>query len=347
MLPQNELGDFRSYLQICTLIARAVRKLHMQGLAHSDLSNKNILIDPLSGSIVVIDIDSLVVPGLFPPEVLGTTGYIAPEVIATQHLDKNDPDRITPSTKTDLHALAVLIYEYLLQRHPLQGPKFFSESSEEDELLRMGKKALFIEHPDDHSNRPRDLGIGMSVLGPYLVELFKRAFVDGLHEPSQRPSAANWELGLMRTWEMLYPCANSNCTHKWFVLHDKADGRCPFCGTKIVEKKVPILQFRHHRSGGVTVDDGSLVVYNGLKLFSWHAKGNRFPNEYSDYEPKAECKHYREGWRVINKSFPSMLSPGNNPVPPPRGAVALEEGKPFRLASETDGRSVYVKFRRF
>lgn len=30
---------------------------------------------------MVIDIDSLVVPGVYPPEVIGTGGYIAPEVL--------------------------------------------------------------------------------------------------------------------------------------------------------------------------------------------------------------------------------------------------------------------------
>ena len=39
-----------------------------------------VLVDPTTGGCVVIDIDSLVVPGVYPPEVIGTGGYIAPEV---------------------------------------------------------------------------------------------------------------------------------------------------------------------------------------------------------------------------------------------------------------------------
>ena len=128
-------------------MARAVRRLHLAGLAHSDLSSKNILIDPPGRRCSVIDIDSLVVPGVYAPDVLGTPGYIAPEVLATQHMPLGDRNRRLPSNLTDLYALAVLIYEYLLRRHPLRGPKVNGKTAEEDELMSMGEKALYIEHP--------------------------------------------------------------------------------------------------------------------------------------------------------------------------------------------------------
>jgi hypothetical protein len=145
-VPEAERGSFLTRLQICTRLARAVRRLHFAGLAHSDLSNKNVLIDPKGGDACVIDIDSLVVPGVAPPVVLGTPGYIAPEVVA---------GRASPSIETDKHALAVLIYEILLHRHPLAGRKVHStRSAEEDEALSMGARALWIEHPTDHSNPP-------------------------------------------------------------------------------------------------------------------------------------------------------------------------------------------------
>ena len=97
--------------------------MHAAGLAHSDLSYKNILVDPVSGSASVIDVDGLVVPGKYPPDVVGTPDFIAPEVVRTSHLSKDNPDRYLPSIATDKHALAVLIYMYLLYRHPLRGGK--------------------------------------------------------------------------------------------------------------------------------------------------------------------------------------------------------------------------------
>ena len=95
--------------------------MHAAGLAHSDLSYKNILIDPVTGRACVIDVDGLVVPGKYPPDVVGTPDFIAPEVIQTNHLKKDDPKRYLPNIMTDRHALAVLIYMYLLYRHPLRG----------------------------------------------------------------------------------------------------------------------------------------------------------------------------------------------------------------------------------
>ncbi|MPT36651.1 MAG: kinase, partial [Flavobacterium sp.] len=113
-LAKSELGNWLSYFQICIHIARGVKKLHAMGLAHSDLSYNNILIDPVEKAACMIDLDGLVVPGLFPAEVIGTAEFIAPEVLATKHLDKSDPARVLPSRLTDLHALPVLIYMFLL-----------------------------------------------------------------------------------------------------------------------------------------------------------------------------------------------------------------------------------------
>lgn len=43
------------------------------------------LVDPSSGSSCV-DCDGLVVPGKFPPDVVGTPDFIAPEVLETRTL---------------------------------------------------------------------------------------------------------------------------------------------------------------------------------------------------------------------------------------------------------------------
>ena len=66
-LDQSELGDWLSYFQIAVNISRGVKKLHQMGLAHSDLSYNNILVDPVTKSACIIDIDGLVFPKLFPP----------------------------------------------------------------------------------------------------------------------------------------------------------------------------------------------------------------------------------------------------------------------------------------
>lgn len=342
MLPDEERGPWINYFKLCILMARAVRRLHMAGLAHSDLSCRNVLVDPSSGQSVVIDIDSLVVPNLFPPDVAGTPGYIAPEVLGTLDLPLTDPKRVLPSTKTDQHALPVLLYEYLLSRHPLIGPKVNSTTSaEEDERLSMGSKALFVEHPTDLSNRPKDLVVPSSVLGPALHDLFQRAFVKGLHSPNDRPAASEWERTLIKAWDLMVPCPNSSCSHKWFILHDPANVKCSFCGAK-PKGTIPVLKLRKEGRPGQWLADGQVVVWSGLTLFKWHTFDNVFPGEEADRTPQGYCSFYQNNWILVNQNMTSLTSPGGNRVAPGQ-AVVLSDGVQFRLSQEPHGRIAVVE----
>ncbi len=344
-LNKNELGDFRSMIQMSLLLARSIRRLHQAGLAHSDLSNNNVLIDPKTGNCVVIDIDTLVVPGLFPPEVAGTRGYIAPEVLSTMELDRNDPRRKIPSSVTDLHALAVLIYEYLFFRHPLMGPKIYSsESAERDDYLGLGPMATFIENPDDTSNRPSALKTTIKDLGPVMENLFLRAFVDGLHNPALRPSAMEWERGLVKTWDLLHKCSNPACEKKWFVLHDVNNPVCPFCGTRITDRNI----VRFELSSEVRGHDGEwrsyseLDVVNNTPLFKWHLYSNVFADEKADKSLQAYvCCHNGE-WFLINRNAEGMLSSQGNPVPAGQ-AIRLTDGMVFRGSRYERGMLIKVR----
>lgn len=360
LLPDAERGNWLNYLQVCIRMSRAVRKMHFTGLAHSDLSCRNILVDPASGQCAVIDIDSLVVPGKFPPDVLGTPGYIAPEVIATQHLPVKDPNhpgqpnpaRHLPSIKTDLYALPVLIYEYLLRRHPLRGPKVNSTASaEEDERLSMGEKALFIENPNDKSNRPKSgLSVSYEDLGPssganarrYLPNLFYRAFVDGLHNPSARPTADEWEKALCRTTDLLIPCGNSSCEEKWFVYTDGKKPRCPFCGWSL-QQRIPVLEFHYApRRGQFRPEGHFLVGWNQRPLHRWHVFTNVQPVEGVDRESVAYVAFHQGQWILINKHLESLISPSGNPVPIGQ-ACLLREGDEIQLSKDDKGRLISVR----
>jgi serine/threonine protein kinase len=349
MLPEAERGNWINYFQICIRLARAVRRLHQAGLAHSDLSNKNVLIDPSSGQCRIIDIDSLVVPSLFPPDVLGTRGYIAPEVLATIHLPLSDSKRQHPSVTTDQHALAVLIYQYLLSRHPLEGPKTYpAASAEEQERLEMGSKALFIEDPTDTSNRPQDLKLISTVLGSHLSQLFQRAFINGLRLSHERPAAIEWERGLVKTWDLLYPCQNSHCSSGWFILHDIANVKCPFCDSKI-KGVIPILRLRKESRPGLWMLDSQVVVYDKLSLFKSHVFDNAFPGEEADKEPQAYCAFFENKWLFINQNLTSLTSPSGQKVAPaprrgqPGEAIELRDGVQFKLSQEKHGRMIEVQ----
>jgi hypothetical protein len=346
LIPPEERGSFLSYLQISILVARAIRRMHAAGLAHSDLSNRNVLLDPRGGRAAIIDIDSLVVPRTFPPDVLGTPGYIAPEVLSTQHLPLDDERRVLPSRTTDQHALAVLIYEYLLGRHPLVGPRVNSVvSAEEDERLSMGEKALWIEHPHDRGNRPGGPLMPCTALGPLLPPLFERAFVQGLHAPDQRPGATEWERALVQTTDLLMPCGGTACAHQWFVYDGSTAPRCPACGWAF-RGTLPLLNlYRESRPGQYVSDRHRLVVWQDQRLFRWHVYANHFAGESADRTPLGYFTRRAGEWLLVNQGPAAMQVVGGDPVPP-GAAVPLRDGTQIRLSREPGGRLAVVQLLR-
>lgn len=343
-LAPAETGDFRTMLRAATNLARAIRRMHSAGLAHSDLSNNNVLIDPSRGACVVIDIDSLVVPGKLPPEVVGTRGYIAPEVLATSVYDRGDARRKLPSIETDLHSLAVLIYEYLLMRHPLMGRKVYStESAEQDDFLGLGEMATFIENPNDTSNPPLEpLEVTIDALGPGLKKLFLRAFVDGLHDPAKRPAALEWEGELEKACDLLHPCPNPSCPSKWFVMTDVRNGSCPHCGTKIPEGDRLQLSLKRPASrAGQWRNDRIITLYNGQPIYGWHVFRNESPNERADWQQQAHIVEQNGRWFLVNDRINGLRSPAGSPVPK-NHAVELKKGVQFLMSEREHGRLAEV-----
>lgn len=358
-LDKSELGDWGKYLAVCIKISRAVRRMHAAGLAHSDLSYKNVLIDPVTGKAAIIDIDGLVVPGKFPPDVVGTPDFIAPEVLATIHLSKNDPNRKLPSIATDRHALAVMIYMYLLYRHPLRGGKIHDTDPQKDEELGMGAKALFIEHPTDKSNRPKlnqikpthlpwaDVNkVPYTVTGPYLKALFDKAFIDGLHNPSVRPTADEWEQALIKTVDLMQPCQNTNCGQKWFVFDNSTKPTCPFCGTSY-KGQLPVLNLYYSpKAGNFRPENHRLMVYSGQNIYQWHSNRNVVPNEKLTQEqtqPVADFHFHNGKWILINRKLTSMKDVTDDKEIPIGSSVDITDGKKILLSKEDGGRLVIVQ----
>lgn len=357
-LDESELGNWLSYFQICVNIARGVKRLHAAGLAHSDLSYKNVLVDPVSKSAAIIDIDGLVVPGLFPPDVIGTADFIAPEVLATKHLNLTDPNRKLPNRLTDLHALAVMIYMYLLYRHPLKGGKVHDLDTEKDDLLSMGEKALFIEHPGDKSNRP-NLGqinpkelpwadvnkLPYSITGPYLKALFDKAFIDGLHQPMQRPTANEWEDALLKTTDLMQPCGNPACEQKWYVFDNTMSPRCPFCGTRH-KGTLPVLDLYYQFKPSVwKPENHRLMVYHNQYLFQWHVNRNVVRNEKLTPEQKIPVGYFtfhQSKWVLVNQKLDSLKDLTEDKEVPVGTMVELTNGKKLLLSRQDGGRIIIV-----
>lgn len=361
-LDSRERGDWQNYIRICILLSRAVRRLHAAGLAHSDLSYKNVLVNPVTGASCIIDIDGLVVPGKYPPDVVGTPDFIAPEVIMTGHLKKDDSNRALPCINTDRHALAVLIYMYLLYRHPLRGDKVHDMDPQKDESLSMGANSLFVEHPTDASNRikvanvkPTELPwkdtskIPYSVTGPYLTPLFQRAFIDGLHDPSKRPTADDWEVALVKTIDLIQPCENVGCDQKWYVFDNSMKPKCPFCGTSY-KGKLPVLNlYSSRKEGNFIPENHRLMVYTNQSLFQWHTSRNVVPNERTNDDQKKREGYFvlhNDVWYLVNERMNELMDvtdPGDKKFIPVGGRVKLTEGTQLLFSKQDGGRLAVVQ----
>ena len=359
-LDEREKGTWLNYLKINISISRAVRRMHAAGLAHSDLSYKNVLIDPVTGSACVIDVDGLVVPGKYPPDVVGTPDFIAPEVVMTNHLSKENPSRNLPNIATDKHALAVLIYMYLLYRHPLRGGKIHDMNDpQKDENLGMGERALFIEHPTDHSNAVRSnqlkasqlpwadpTQISYKVTGPYLTELFNKSLIEGLHDPSKRPSANDWETALVKTVDLIQPCQNAACSQKWYVFDNTTKPECPFCHTPF-RGKLPILNlYSARQQGNFRPDNHRLMVWTGQSIFAWHVNNMIAPNERLTPEQTRRKGYFvlhQDVWWLVNEALPDLTDVATKTVIPIGGKIELKEGAQILLSKEDGGRLAVVQ----
>lgn len=332
-VPDAELGTLLTRLQACTRLARAVRRLHFAGLAHADLSNKNVLVDLKGGDACVIDIDSLVVPGVAPPTVLGTPGYIAPEVLA---------GHAQPSIETDKHALAVLLYQLLLGRHPLQGRKVHStRSAEEDEQLAMGRRALYVEHPTDRTNPPVDpIRVPAARLGPWLAPLFERAFVSGLHAPGHRPDAAEWESALYRTLALVHPTPDRR---EWMLVVPGEPLADPFTGQRLAQ---PVPYARCLVPGDPEPRDErhTLTLFEHLRLHSWHTHHTVRPDERADRTPRGRVARHGGAWWLVNESDDAWTDLASGAAVPRDAAVELTSGRRLLMGASDGARILEIRY---
>jgi DNA-binding helix-hairpin-helix protein with protein kinase domain len=340
-------GNWLDRTRVASNMARIAWKLHGSGLCHSDFSSDNFLANVNRQHVVLIDLDALVVPGVLPPEMLGTGDYMAPEIV-TGHANRDTNTR--PSIYTDLHSLAVLIYQLLLMRHPLKGPKQHSEDAEKDDVMSLGEGALYIEDPDDRSNRPPDPFNGAWLLGDEVETLMRRAFTTGLRSPQSRPLAAEWGDALVRMADQIIPCANDTCPGKAFVLLRDRPAICPWCGTKVPRPaRVPIMRLFTGvgQAGHYQPDKARIVGWQARTLHRWHTHtdlSERAAVKQDERAPVAEIQYKQGQWMLVNNNMTGLrvASSGSVRKIEPGQASTLEHGQQLLFGSGSSARLALV-----
>jgi DNA-binding helix-hairpin-helix protein with protein kinase domain len=282
--PVDALAQFRrgkswlEYLKMARGTAAAVRTVHGKGMAHGDVHLKNFLANFDSGEVVLIDLDGLIVKGFLAPQVKGMPGFIAPEVM----MRKNQPGELT-----DRYSLAILILWTLLMRNVMLTQKCYDpDDPMHDDELGYGQFACFSENPNDRRNWITRIGsplfrnglLSYRALTPKLQELTERALIQGLHEPSKRPQALEWERALAEAYDLLVSC--SNCRQSFlyqYWLQPPPRRTCPFCGAAMRAPFPLVLELLEERARGSYVAVRTAVFYQGLPIFADITESGRIP----------------------------------------------------------------------
>lgn len=287
-LQPEERGWFIGRVASAIKLVTAANRLSAMGLCYADFSGKNIMADPFAGTAVLIDCDSLTVPGQISAVVNGTPEFRAPELVTGEFK--------APNLHTDRHALAVLLYRWFFFQNPFGGvgARVYSVDDAEDDLLRFGKMATYVEHPTDTSNRYSQQPFKAAMLGKEIAGLFERTFVKGLKNPWERAQPSEWQTALYHIYDQIVPCARPDCWWHAFVARRGEPLICPACSTPLQQpEELPFVYILQHRGGGnpheyLQGEDRAshyLVGWPGRNLYQWHVRPDATPNYTSASVP--------------------------------------------------------------
>lgn len=171
-------------------LTKGYQKLHGMGAKYQDISFGNLFFDPATGDVLICDNDNVSFDNSKPGGVLGTPGFMAPEIVRGEK---------RPSRETDRYSLAVLLFYLFMVNHPLEG-KLEANIKCMDMAARVklyGTDPVFIFDPDNKTNRPvKGIHDNANIYWPMypekLRQMFTKSFTIGLTQPSKRITEPEW-----------------------------------------------------------------------------------------------------------------------------------------------------------
>ncbi len=263
-------------LKVCIRLSDAFQALHSKGYSYKDISFANVFFDPDCGDVKIIDNDN-VTPNLKSTSVVGTNGFMAPELIAGY--------TSVPSRLTDLHSLAVLLFQLLTAEHPLHGKKEYHLSvcdTEETDFIKelygpTTARFIFGDAKDldryIETDEPSHIAAKEQwlFLPPFLQKNFRRVFCEGLCAPHERPLSHEWARDFLSLLGMLYRCPHCGRTYLYdrdLFFNTHGEPPCRNCGTPIFTPRIKI-------GDNIVLLENGTVLYAGY--FSASAKDKLRP----------------------------------------------------------------------
>ena len=269
----NREGDDPSFATLARVglrLSECFLHLHAHGLSYRDISASNLYFDHESGEVEIVDNDNVTFDGEQVSGIRGTPRFMAPEVVRGE---------ASPSTRTDLFSLAVLLFCLLVLHHPFDGRREFEFRVLTEEALAelYGRSPVFVFDPGDDSNRPvpgyQDNVFAIWPLLPmFIKELFIQSFTVGVADPAHgRVTETQWCGAMGRLFDCLMPCPS--CGAEAFfddALGSFTSRRCWNCSISL---PVPLR---------LRIEDGSdsrvVVLHSASSLATYHVNDSAADN---------------------------------------------------------------------
>ncbi len=223
--------DFLKMSIISVNVCRGFDKLHSTGYCYKDISGGNIRFDVKTGNVYIIDCDNICPANDPESDVLGTAGFIAPEILRGE---------TKPNKLTDRFSIAAMLFQLWCRNGPFEGTK--AVLYEGDDIDKdVYSHPVFVFHPKDKSNTvekdpDEDWAEGIFEVVRYcwkmipevLRQEFNSAFIDGADQPAARKPEGHW----VQVFESLL---NGNAFMECKKCHcyvTAGSHECFFCGAR-------------------------------------------------------------------------------------------------------------------
>ena len=218
--------DLRRRYKVIAYLFERLEKIHIEGLIFSDLSPNNILVSEKNdASPRFIDTDNLRTKASPFTNVLGTPGFIAPELYkdidSSAALTGEEAENANKvhflSEESDVYSAAVIAFELLTLNHPFKGIKAIGEdTTPDDELAAERGEMDYILKPGTDNYCDSNIFVEKfdDITTPEIRDLFARTFIAGKENPLRRPSASEFKNEFQRASRLIV--------------------NCPFCGEEMI-----------------------------------------------------------------------------------------------------------------